>query len=115
MSEGKELLERVDQLIRLKATGSPKKFAEKLEVSERKIYRIIQTLKDIGCPVVYDSYIGSYKYEIDGSLKIKFFPKNAESIDLKNVKGGFSQNILYADKIRQWQVFDLTSDNTENA
>lgn len=87
MAEGKELLERVDQLIRLRATGCPKEFAEKLEVSERKVYRIIRTLKDMGCPVVYDSYIGSYKYEIDGSLKIKFFPKNAESIDLKNVKG----------------------------
>jgi hypothetical protein len=107
MVEEKEFLERVDQLIRLKATGCPKEFAEKLDVSVRKVYRLINDLKEIGCPIVYDSYIGSYKYEIDGSLKMKFFPKDSTNIDLKNIKGGFSKNILPTDKIWQWHALDL--------
>jgi hypothetical protein len=114
MIDEKDFLERVDQLIRLKATGSPDEFAEKLEISVRKVYRLMSDLKEMGCPIVYDSCAGSYKYEIDGSFKIKFFPKDTENIDLKNIKGGFSQNILPTDKIWQWHGLDLLCDFTQN-
>jgi len=114
MTDKIEFLERIDQLIRLKATGCPREFAEKLGVSERKMYRLIRDLKEIGCPIVYDSYRGSYKYEIEGCLKIKFFPKNSENIDMKNIKGGFSQNILPTDNIWQWHALDLWCCFTQN-
>ena len=39
------LLERMDQLVRLKATGRPKKLAERLQVSEATVFRIIDTMK----------------------------------------------------------------------
>jgi hypothetical protein len=113
MNEEKEFIERIDQLIRLKATGSPHQFALRLDISERKLYRIIKNLKDLGCPIVYDNYIGSYKYEIEGSFKMKFIPKSDEDIDLKDIKGGFFQNIFSTDNIWQWEKLDLTSDNSK--
>ena len=56
-------LERLDQLIRLKATGSPSQLAQKMEVSERTIYNLIDTLKAFGAPVLYSTSNQCYYYE----------------------------------------------------
>ena len=45
------LIERIDQLIRLKATGTPKCFAKRLTISEASLYRLIDTIKEMGAPV----------------------------------------------------------------
>ena len=39
-----ETNERIDQLIRFEATGSPKALATKLNISERTVYRLIKSL-----------------------------------------------------------------------
>jgi predicted DNA-binding transcriptional regulator YafY len=46
-------LEYLDHLIRTKATGTPKNFAERLHLSERQLYRLIEELKDLGLPIYY--------------------------------------------------------------
>jgi AraC-like DNA-binding protein len=43
-------LEQIDQLIRMKATGPPKKLASRLNLSERHTYRLINELRDVGFP-----------------------------------------------------------------
>lgn len=55
-------MEGVRRLIELKATGSPKKLADKLSISERTVYRIIDDLrfvtgKDIEYSYLHESYI----------------------------------------------------------
>ncbi|MDN5201833.1 HTH domain-containing protein [Fulvivirgaceae bacterium BMA10] len=40
-----ERFKRLEKLIRLKATGSPKELAKKFEVSERTIYRLIESIE----------------------------------------------------------------------
>jgi predicted DNA-binding transcriptional regulator YafY len=65
-------LERIDQLIRLESTGNPKQLVERLNVSERTVYRMINTLKDIGCPVYYNRYRSSYCYRFKGKIIIDF-------------------------------------------
>jgi len=44
-------LKAIDQLIKLKATGSPKELADKLGISERQIYKYISDLKELGAKI----------------------------------------------------------------
>lgn len=61
-------LGRIHNLIRLKATGSPKTFASRLDISERSLKRLIQQLRNQGFPVAYDVYRQTYYYEKDVKL-----------------------------------------------
>ena len=63
-------IERLDQLIRLKATGPPKKLAGRLDVSERKLFRIINEMKNMGLPIDYCK--GRRTYIYTESVKIRF-------------------------------------------
>ncbi|WP_438424360.1 hypothetical protein [Aquimarina macrocephali] len=57
-----ELIERVDQLIRLQATGTPEDLAYRLGISKTKLYRIINTMKTLNAPIEYDITIQSFVY-----------------------------------------------------
>ena len=46
-----QLLERMDQLIRLKSTGTPIELADRLNVSRSTIYEIIECLKSLGAEI----------------------------------------------------------------
>lgn len=76
-------LERIDQLIRLKATGSPKTFADKIGVSERYLYELLNVLKKMGAELRYDKYRETYVHKNPCKLKFGF-----EMIDKKEIKGG---------------------------
>ncbi|MDY0143795.1 MAG: hypothetical protein RBR97_18060 [Bacteroidales bacterium] len=111
MLNNKELLEQIDQRIRLKATGSPKAFAEQIGLSERHLYRVLDFLKSIGCPIVYDKHSFTYKYEEEGQFIICFQKKcnslNPDEImdkgDLINTKGGFCEKKSLTDGWWQWR------------
>lgn len=70
------LLERVDQLIRLKATGRPRELAEKLQVSEATVYRMIETMKEMNAPVCYNLTRQSYVYTESTVFKCRFYLEN---------------------------------------
>lgn len=53
ITQNNKLVERVKDLAVKKATGTPKQLADKLNVSERSIYRIIQYLRDCGTKLNY--------------------------------------------------------------
>jgi predicted DNA-binding transcriptional regulator YafY len=63
-------LERIDRLIRLKATGTPGKLAQKLNVSERTLYNRLEDLKDLGAQIEYckDNQSFRYKNHFDAPL-----------------------------------------------
>jgi len=79
----KDKLERINTLIRLRATGTPKDLAKKLNITERTVYRLIKQLKDMGCPIYYDKHRGSYCYKEEGKLIFKF---ELEKIDIEVIK-----------------------------
>jgi predicted DNA-binding transcriptional regulator YafY len=64
---------RIDNLIRMKATGTPGQLAERLGVSERSVYEYISLMKELGAPIKFDSYRESYYYDEEGSFTISFF------------------------------------------
>ncbi|MGW8123348.1 hypothetical protein ACV07N_11870 [Roseivirga echinicomitans] len=60
-----ERIERLHNLIRLKATGTPKECALKLKINERQLYRLINFMKELDAPVYNDIFANSYCYEYE--------------------------------------------------
>ena len=56
-------IERIDQLIKMKATGSPEELAERLEISKRQVYRYFDIIKNQGKDIYYDPWWRSYNYK----------------------------------------------------
>jgi hypothetical protein len=84
------LLERVDQLIRLKATGTPKQLAKRLQVSEATVFRIIETMKEMKAPVCYNITNQSYTYTETTKFRCGFFVQELDAIEERNLSGGSS-------------------------
>ncbi len=70
-------IERVDELIRRKSTGSPATLATRLDTSERCVYDLIKLMKQMGAPVYFCQEYSSYRYEEDVVFSIGFIPKKA--------------------------------------
>ena len=84
-----ELIERIDQLIRLRATGTPKALAQRLGVSEASLYRVIDTMKEMGAPVEFCIRRQSYVYSNDVNFMCGFFLKELSYHEVQKVNGGF--------------------------
>ena len=67
-------IERIDNLIRRKSTGTPKELAVRLKISERALYHCLDLMKDMKAPVYYCSSQQSYCYEYKGSFVFGFEP-----------------------------------------
>lgn len=67
-----ERIERMDQLIRLKATGSPQDFATCMNLSVSMLYQYLDALKAMGAPVTYCKRRGSFCYQPEGRFWLKF-------------------------------------------
>ncbi|KPM33328.1 Hypothetical protein I595_231 [Croceitalea dokdonensis DOKDO 023] len=83
------LLERVDQLIRLKATGRPKNLAERLNVSQATVFRMIETMKELNAPVYYDLARQSYAYSEPTAFKCGFFVEALDEEAQRDLTGGY--------------------------
>ncbi|MFN0215676.1 MAG: hypothetical protein ACKVT2_15570 [Saprospiraceae bacterium] len=64
------LLQRIDHLVRTRATGPPVQLAGRLGTSERNLYRLIGELRDQGFPIAYDKLADTYYYS--EPVKIEF-------------------------------------------
>ena len=56
-------IERIDQLIRLNATGTPKELAQRLGICETVLYETLATMREYGAPIYNDKCMQSYYYE----------------------------------------------------
>ncbi len=68
-------LEQMDQLIRLKATGSPREFAARLGLSQSMMYNYLDLLRMLGGPVQYNRVSASYEYEYPVALQLGYTKK----------------------------------------
>ena len=76
-----ERIERIDQLIRLKATGSPKEFARKLEISKTWLYEYLKYLKSKGGPIAFDKERNSFYYTEEVEFIFKFNKLKKEQLE----------------------------------
>lgn len=81
------LLQRVHDRIEHKSTGTPKEFADRLHISERTLYRIMEELKDLGADIAYSTERSSYVY--NNEVKINIHLKIGQ-MDKNQIKGGKS-------------------------
>ncbi|MDF2191992.1 HTH domain-containing protein [Paraflavitalea sp. CAU 1676] len=65
-------LQTLDRLIRIKGTGTPKQLADRLDISERTLYRLIDTMRSLGAPIAYSESRQSYYYIEEGTFTFNF-------------------------------------------
>lgn len=58
--EYQKKLIRIQELAKRNATGSPKELAEKINVSERTLFRLVQNIKEQGVEIEYCRKISTY-------------------------------------------------------
>ena len=101
------LLTRFDQLIRLKATGTPLNLAKKLALSKRQVFRYILEMKEMGCKIDYCKKRGTYYYKEETILTFKM--SIIENGEERKIIGGqsfftFFDTFLQSDK--KWHSGD---------
>lgn len=67
-----ERIERIHFLIKREITGTPKQLAEKINLSERHTYRLVNLMRDLGAPIIYCPYKQTYKYTKPVKLNLGF-------------------------------------------
>jgi biotin operon repressor len=77
----KNRLERIDQILRQKNSGPSHEFASKIGISRTTLMDILDELRTIGFPIVYNHASKNYEYEYDGRLIFSFVYKNS-SMDI---------------------------------
>ena len=65
-------IDRIDNLIKQKATGSPKELAIKLQVVESTVYEILKRMRSLGADIYFDKSYNSYCYRIEGYFTFCF-------------------------------------------
>lgn len=82
------LIERIDQLIRMKATGSARELAKRIGISKSSVYEIIEIMRMMGAEIEYSYARKSFYYTTDKILAIGF-------VDPVKVRGGQKSDYLY--------------------
>ena len=77
-----ELIDRIDQLIRLQATGTPLQLAQRLGISKAKLYRALHTMRALKAPLKYDIAVQSFVYNETVGFTFGFYTK--ERVDHSN-------------------------------
>lgn len=67
-----EVVKRIDQLIRIKATGTSRELAKRLGISKTTVYEIIEIMKFMGADIDYCNKQRSFFYLTDKVLMIEF-------------------------------------------
>jgi len=76
-----QLIERVDQLIRMKATGSAEDLSDRIGVSRSTVYELIDCMRAMGAEIEYCRHRQSFYYLEEKILAIGFVNK-------KKIRGG---------------------------
>ena len=67
-----ERLQQLHNLIVDECTGSPTDLAQRMEISERTVYYLLEQLKDYDAKIGYDRSRRSYFYKSDFVLEVNF-------------------------------------------
>ena len=104
-----ELLQRIDQLIRLKATGTPQNLGEKLKMSERQARRIIDDMKGRGLPISYCKHKQSYYYESEVFMKFEIVAIMGD--ERKKIIGGEKKDLNFLNFFSHGHFLTVTRRN----
>jgi len=84
-----EKLDRLDNLIRRKATGCPDELAKRLGLSRSSLFEFISFLRDVmEAPIHYNKYIPSYIYTYPTKFHLNFERERLNETLMFDVQGG---------------------------
>jgi predicted DNA-binding transcriptional regulator YafY len=92
-----ERLKRIEKLIQLQATGSPKQFARKLGISESTLYEDLNILKEMGGDIAYSRSLLSYCFKTKAKLQIGF--SHSELLQINGGQAIFSSLRKYPSEL----------------
>nr|WP_067058809.1 hypothetical protein [Mucilaginibacter sp. L294] len=81
-------LQYIDFLIRRKATGDIKTFADKNRLSKSGLSSVLKDMKEMGFPIKYDKNKQSYLYTKEGQMAQQLFVESKDILsrnDLRHV------------------------------
>jgi len=95
-----QLIERMDQMIRLEKTGDANEFSDRMGISRRQLYYYLDELRDLGLPLLYNRSSKTFFYERNCRLKIEISVREMDDSEIRTFEGGImfkksSQNQLY--------------------
>lgn len=83
-----ERLRKTHQLIKHENTGTPKELAEKLHISVRQAYLVLEQLKELEAPVLFNRRTATYYYQHDYELTIHISIQVMAGEKLMNIYAG---------------------------
>ncbi len=83
-----ERLRKAHKLIQQQHTGTPNEFAKTLGVSRRQLYNIIEYLKELGAPLIYNRKSNTFYYEYDFDLLVNITVQVLVHEELKTIYAG---------------------------
>lgn len=91
-----EKIKRIDQFVRMQATGTPEEFAQRLGIAKSTLYSYINVMKELDIPIQYNNERRTFYYTQVGKLKIGYTTSELTDYELKNTNAGFYlQNISF--------------------
>jgi Predicted transcriptional regulator len=99
-------LNRMHQLIKREATGTPDEFAGRFNIRRRQLYNILDEFKGYGAEICYSRVKNSFYYENGFEVFVKISVDPLSDIDrLTIVAGCHGANNTFDTKAR-WTFFD---------
>jgi DNA-binding IclR family transcriptional regulator len=87
-----ERIQRIHELIKRKASGTPKELATRLGISARQLYKLLDLMKELGAPILYSNTLCSYYYEHEVAWSIGFSSLGENSMAKIKANGIFPIN-----------------------
>jgi len=84
-----KMINRIDQLIKMQATGTPEEFAKQIGVVKSTLYSYINLMKEMGAPIKYNRFKQTFYYREAGSFEIRFVYKDLTEKERYKINGGF--------------------------
>jgi predicted DNA-binding transcriptional regulator YafY len=81
--------QRIDHLIRTRATGSPQDLAQRIGISRRHLLRLIGALREQGFPIAFDKCQNTYYYTESVKICFKVIVGNDEILRIQGGTNNF--------------------------
>lgn len=91
-----ERLKTIHHLIENQQTGSPNEFANKIHVSKRQLFNILDDLKLMGAPIEYSTLQKSYIYSEYCEIQLLFQIKILNKEEMTSISGGKNFGYYYS-------------------
>ncbi len=88
-------LQLLEQLIKDEKTGDRVSLSEKLNITTRHVYRLLNQIRDYGVDVDYDKTIGSFVYTSSKRLQIHYSLEVVDAEECKKIEGGQLDSSLF--------------------